>query len=100
MRKEIESDPRAIAWRKLSPTARRELLERLKIKKQPFTQAVRIQQASRQNSFWKLPIPLRTELDGAFDNGRFSRATATRHLQMIRAVAEENERVENAYQNS
>lgn len=81
-----ETHPCALEWRRLSPTRREKVLTDLEIGKTKFTLGYRPKELAEVHIWWNLPIPVRTELEDAFQNGRFSKAAKERHLQSIKAI--------------
>ncbi len=88
------------AWNKMTPLQRYSLMGRLGIGKDLLTRGISLKRASFCTDFLSLPIPVRTVLGGAFENGRFSKTAQKRELKAIGAIMKEMDKVEEDYSNA
>ena len=90
MKEVTRNEALAGTWKELLPSRRLQLLKRLETNKDRFNIDTDIKEASSQDDWWKLPIPLRTFLDSAFDNGKFGitgqRKNFKRFSRLVRSI--------------
>lgn len=88
------------AWAKLKPQKRTALLKSLGVKDSRLTRDIGLAGVARTKYFGKLPIPIRTVLESAYSDGRFSLEIQTRRRVSLAAVMRDFDRAEHEYENA